>query len=293
MHLRHFLPAIFAINVLAAAPAPNAAQLEAVVKAREQRTTLLRDELKAQDARIEARIEAIVAGLKSITDSKDSRTKVTRLKETTIGALRKNLEYFRQKRAALVEELRRPTWRLTDEQKRRGIEVFDEHIQKRVAQILALEKSFPTEKEYDRYTATGSGWYGTTYEVNEDFKQNQRLTSRTNAQRDELIGALDQSIARLEQQNRTLKTQGAPAAELAKNDALIAERRKQRAEVLLPAPTSARAVGKKEAADLDSSLRKATDELRREFTTLFARYHSLIAELSALNTARAAAAAVR
>jgi hypothetical protein len=290
MKPHHLLPVLLSTTLLAAAP-PNAAPFEAIVKAHEQRTTLLRDELKAQDARIESRIEAIVAGLKSITDSKDSRTKVTRLKETTIDALRKNLEYFRQKRATLVEELRRPTWRLTDEQKQRGIEVFDEHIQKRVAQILALEKSFPTEKDYDRYTATGSGWYGTTYKVNEDFKQNQRLTARTNAQRDELIAALDQTITRLEQQNRALKTQGAPTAELAKNDALIAERRKQRAEVLVPASTSARAVGKKEAADLDSALRKATEELRREFTTLFARYHSLIAELSALNTARDALAA--
>ena len=158
------------------------------MQAREQRAALLRDELKAQDARI----EAIVTALQSITDSKDSRTKVTRLKETTIGGLMKNLEYFRQKR--------------------RGIAVFDARLEQRVAQILALQKSFPTHRDYERYQARDGGDWGVTYSVNEDHRQNQRLTAHTNAQRDELTAGLRRNIERLEQQNRALKTQGASAA---------------------------------------------------------------------------------
>ena len=293
MNIRIIIPALLSTTLLSAAP-PNTAQLDAVVKAREQRTALLRDELKAQDARIEARIDSIVTALQSITDSKDTRTKVTRMKETTTDALMKNIEYFRQKRAALIEELRRPTVRLTDEQKRRGIEVFDARIEKRVGQILALQKSLPAHKDYARYNVhDGGDWRGPTFTVNEDFKQNQRLTSRTNSQRDELTTAARKSIAGLEQQNRTLKAQNAPAAEIAKNEALIAERRKQLAEVLTPSTTAAREVGKKEAADLDAALRKAVTELRSEFTALFARYHALIQELSALNAARDSVAAAK
>jgi ABC-type phosphate transport system auxiliary subunit len=299
MNRRRLLTALLSTTLLAAAPAPNAAQLAAVVKAREQRTTLLRDELKAQDARIEARVDAIVNALQSIGDSKDSRTKVARMKEQTIDALKRNLDYFQRKRAALQEELRRPTLQLTEEQKRQGIGVFDARMEKRVAQILALQKSLPGHKDYDRYEATGTvggrvsgrDWYGTTYGVNEDFRQNQRLTAVSNAQRKEVDAGLRKSIDRLDQQNRALKAGGAPAAEIAKNEALLAERRKQLAGALTPADVATREVGQKEAMELDKTLRKAIDELRAEFTTLFARYHALLPELSALNAARAALAA--
>ena len=96
-----------------------------------------------------------------------------------------------------------------------------------MAQIIAVQKSLPTEQDYDRYEVTSAGWYGTTYEVSEDYRQNQRLTAHTNAQRDEVAAGLRASIARIEQQNRTLKAQNAPAEEIAKNEALIAERRRQ------------------------------------------------------------------
>lgn len=287
-HRLQLLLAALLSTTLPAAAAPDATQASAIVRSREQRTTLLRDELKAQDARIEARIDSIVTALESITDSKDTRTKVTRMKETTVDAFLKNIEYFRQKRAVLFEELRRPTLRLTDEQKRRGIEVFDQHIEKRVAQIVALQKSLPAHEDYERYNVHGGGNRGPTFSVNEDFKQNQRLTARTNSQRDELTAAARKTIAQLEQQNRTLKSQHAPAAEIAKNEALIAERQKQLAEVLTPPSGAGRQIGKKDAADLDAALKKAGAELRGEFNTLFARYHALMQELAALNVARAA-----
>ena len=284
----HTLPAASAATTL------SSPQLESIVKAREQRVELLRSELKALDSRIEDRIDSIVDALKSITDSKDSRTIVTRLKEKTADGLTKNIEYFRQKRATLVEELRRPTMNLTPEQKRRGIEVFDEHIEKRVSQIVALQKSFPTHKDYDRYEVTGSNWYGTTYKASDDFEQNQRLTARTNQQRTKLTDGLEKSIARLESQNRALRAAGAPSAEIEKNDALIAERRKQLQSVLLPTSTPpSRTLGQKEALALDQSIQKAANELRGEFNTLFARYNAMLGELQSLNAAKAALASAR
>ena len=81
------------------------------------------------------------------------------------------------------------------------------------------------------------------------------------------------------------------AAEIAKNDALIAERRKQRLEVLQPSDKAQRGVALKEAMDLDQALKKAIDELRRDFTTLFARYNSLVTEVTALHATEATLAA--
>ena len=282
---------------------PQVAQWESMLAAREQRASLFRDELKALDARIEARVDSLVHALRSIGDSKDSRTKVARMKEQNIDALQRNTEYYRYKRAALQAELRRPTINLTEEQKRRGIAVFDAHIEKRVAQILQIQKSLPTHKDYARYTATGSTWNGTTYSLNQDHIQNQQLTAVTNRQRREIEEGLRKSIERLEQNNRGLQAQmnASPyaanakeiAKEIAKNDALITERRKQVATALMPAETSTRAVGLKEAMDLDKALNTAIAELRRDFNTLFGRYNALIPELSAINATRAAIAAAK
>ncbi len=286
------LATILACSTLAAA-APSVAQLEAALNARDQRVALLRAELKADDARIEERIASLVQALRSVGDSKDTRSKVARMKRDTIDRLQKTIAYYNQKRAAMREELRRPTWNLTEAQKREAITKFDERIEKRVAQILALQKSLPQERDYDRYKVTGSNWVGPTYAVNEDHVQNQRLTVHTNQQRDEVTSALRASIERLDRQNRTLRAQNGPAAEIAKNDALIAERRKQLAVALAPVETKARSVGSKEAADLDNALKIAIEELKRDMNKLFAAYHAVIQEASAANSTRAALSAAK
>ena len=276
-----------------AAKPPSQAQWEAALRAREMRAAKLRDEVNAVDARIEGRIDALLEALRAISDSKDSRTKVARMKRDTIDQLQKTIDYYQRKRAAMLEELRRPTWNLSEEQKRAVIARFDERIEKRVAQIIAVQKSLPTEQDYDRYEVTSVGWYGTTYEVSEDYRQNQRLTAHTNAQRDKVVAGLRASIARIEQQNRTLKAQNAPVEEIAKNDALIAERRRQLATALAPVETPTRAIGSKEAADLDKALKTEIADLNRDMTTLFARYQALIQEVSSVNAARAGLAAAK
>ena len=112
-----------------AAKPPSQAQWEAAFRARELRAAKLRDEVNAVDARIEGRIDALLEALRAISDSKDSRTKVARMKRDTINRLQKTIEYYQRKRAAMLEELRRPTWNLSEEQKRAVIARFDERIE--------------------------------------------------------------------------------------------------------------------------------------------------------------------
>jgi hypothetical protein len=297
MNLRTIITATaITTAVLNAAPTPppaNTAQWEAALAAREQRANLLRDEIKALDSRMESRVKSLVDALKAIGDSKDSRTKVARMKEKTIEALKKSILYYQNKRATLIEEMRRPTMKLTEEQKKKGIAVFDARMEKRVAQILELQKSLPTEKDYARYTATGSNWWGTEYVMNEDYKQNLRVTSITNTQRREIEAGLRKSIERLENQNRILRANKGSAEEIAKNDVLINERRSQLKVALAPVETPTRQIGGKEAADLDKALQTAVGDLRRDFNTLFARYNALIQELSAANATRDAIAAAK
>ncbi len=274
-------------------PAPTADQIRSWVALREARVNLLRDEIKQTDTRIESRLDGIVDALKSIGDSKDSRTKVARMKEDTMKGLMKTIAYYDQKRAALREELRNPRLQITEEEKRRFIAIFDARIEKRTQQIMALCKSMPTHQEHERYR---SGAYG--YERNPDYDQSRRMSTHTNQQRDAIIKELDRSIARLDQQTRTLRTQAAAATspgqiqtlslEIAKNQSLTEQRRKQRLEALKPVATPTTAVGLKEAIDMDTTLKNAVNDLRRDFNTLFLRYNTFLPELSELHATEAA-----
>lgn len=282
---------------------PNLAGWEAALAAMERRANLIRDEIRAMDSRIETRGDALLDSLRSIGDSKDSRSKIARMKEETIESLRSNIQYYRSKRAALKEELRRPTLNLTTEEKKRMIAAFDARIEKRVTQIIELLKSLPTHKDYERYKVEGSTWAGPAYAVNEDYVQNQRLVTVTNRLREEIVAGLRRSIARLQQDNRTLMAElnAAPnysspkdlTGEINKNEMLIAERREQIATALSFTSTPTRKISQREAIDFDKERRNTVNELRRDFDTLFARYNNLLPELSRINTTRATIAAAK
>lgn len=297
------LAATAALGATHPAPAPDRAVLKARIEAGEKRAALLLDEVRSADSRIEESLDSLLEALRSVGDSKDSRTKVARMKEQTIDALQKNTEYFEQRRAALLEEMRRPTLHLSAEERGRGIDKLDTRIEKRVQQILALNKSLPTHKDYEQYKSAGETWYGTNLVENEDYKQNKRLTARSNTQRGEIIKELERSLDRLDRQNRTLRSQAAAAAgeaqskalmeEIAKNDALAKTRRAQLTDTLKPSETPTRPISSREAQDLDSALRKSIDTMRNDFGRLFPLYLSYLNECSSVNDARAALNAMK
>ena len=259
-----FLTALVSTLPLCAQTAgPSVEQLKSWIATRQQRVDLLRDEVRQTDARIESRLDVIVDTLKTISDSKDSRTKVARMKEDTGKRLMKTITYYDQKRAALKQELRSPRLNLTAEEKQKMIAVFDARITRRTQQILELNKSMPTHQEHERYKATGGGWYGTDYERNKEFEQNRRMTSHSNTQRDAILKQIDAALARpmsraarsrrnsLGHRRRT--TQSADRRTRA-TEALIAERRKLRVETLYPSGTPARTVAPR-SDGLDKAMR--------------------------------------
>ena len=292
---------LFPTSVKAQASSPTNEQLESWIATRQQRVDLLRNEIKQIDTRIESRVDMIIETLTSIADSKDSKTKVTRMKEDTMKALKKTIDYYDQKRATIRQELRNPQTALTESDKRRIVDAFDRRIEKRTQQILALGKSMPSHQDYDRYTPTGDGWYGTTYERNKDYDQNRRMTSHSNTQRKAMVKELDNSIARLDRIGRDLRSQLAATTDpaqrkqrtedIAKNESLIAERKQQKLEALEPKQGGGRGVSMREATDLDQALKNTVEETRRDFNALFQRYHSLINEGTTLRTTQKTLAA--
>lgn len=291
----------FFCNLSAQDSGPSSEQLKSWIAIRQQRVDLLREEIKQSDAHIESRIDLLIDTLNSITDSKDSRTKVARMKEDTMKKLAKTIQDYDRKRAVFRQELRNPETVLAAEEKKKIVAAFDARIEKRTRQILELSRSMPEHKDYERYKVTGDGWGGTEYQRNKDFEQNRRMTAHTNTQRDALIKQLEASIARLDRLGRALREQLAAStdpvvrkdrqAEITKNDALLAERRQQKLELMKASEQAKREVSLKEAMDLDQSMKKATEELRRDLTTFFGRYHSFVAEVTALRATEASLAA--
>jgi hypothetical protein len=304
LRLRHF--AILASCLVAgstafaqpATPMRSPGQLYEWLGIRKERVALLRTEVHEQDAHIESRLDLLVESLTKITDSKDSRTKVARMKEDTGQKLMRTVEYYEQKRAALQEDLRNPRTSLTVAEKQQAIAGFDARINKRIDQVVALTKSMPAHRDYQRYKATGGGWWGTQYERNQDYEQNRRMTSHSNQQREALTKQLDTSLARLDRHLRDLRSQAPAGAEqqkllkdeVARTNAMIAERRRQKADLYNQSDTAARGVSLKQATDLDRTMQQEIEYLRRDMTTLFQRYNELIGELSFQHATEAALA---
>lgn len=283
--------------ILAADPA-SLDHLKMALKGREFHSNFLLEEVRATDKRVESRMENLVNALKMVTDSKDSKTKVARMKKETIEGLMKSIELYNAKRSDIQEQLVRPTSsNLTTEQKQRIRKELDSRIEKRVAQIVELQQSLPTNEEYEKYTVLpgGIGWSDSTIVKNEDWEQNRRVMLQSDEVRKKLISDLQRSIERLEDQGRKLQKQmtAQPAAasvleaEITRNSELLSNRQTQLDQALTEPEPAGRPIGKGEATALDEAVKVAVTGLRVEVTKLFADYTAFISFLPQVNALRA------
>jgi chromosome segregation ATPase len=285
--------ASFGAAPLTAADADLETTLKATLKARQHHAETLLSSLRATDKRVESRMENLVKALTAVADTKDSKTKVARLKQDTIEGLKKNIDLYNRKRAEIQEQILRPTTKLFPEQKEQIRKALDSRIEKRIAQIVELEKSLPSHEDYKKYQVIGGGvgFADTTLLKNEDWEQNRRVTQHTDAVRKDLIKELRKSIDRLGQQDRRLRkqAQGQTAAadwletEIKRNADLLAARQGQLEQVLAEPATPARAIGKGEADALDEAVKLAVTGLRIEITQLFAEYAAYLTFLPSVN----------
>jgi hypothetical protein len=283
-------PALLAAPA-AAAPAPakaaavNTKQLDAQIAARERRIAALRDEILSLDNGIQARVTKVVNGLLNVEDSKDSGTRVANIKADVIDFLRKQITDYTRRRAQLRAELDNPRRVIPEATLLADIEKIDARIDLRITQVADLGGSFAQHQDYDRYTSTGDWWGGTKY--NEDYRQNRRVTTKANEQKDKLMNALDETIKRLEFENRALKgrlaTTTGPAAtriqaDIAHNTALIETLKGKRIQVFTKSTKPTRALSLKESLELTERLKQLAADLRRDQTKLTGYYNDLNAE---------------
>ncbi|WP_395744677.1 hypothetical protein [Prosthecobacter sp.] len=286
----------------AAAPTPAPTQAQAILRARlagqSQRAALLGVEIHNADQRIESRFGDLITTLQTVSDSKNSQTKVTRMKEETIASLQQAITYYQQKRAWLQEQMVRPTFNLTQTQKQSISNDFEERIEKRVKQIVELYKTFPKHEDFERYKAVGHNWLGgVRYVDSEDYRENLRLTSQADTMRKKLVKDMQASIDQLDRESSTLAGLSGNASnpelrevygdEQRKNDELRGALKQDLDAIMSGPAVPGRPISGHEAQALDKIIKHSIDALQGEFTLLFSRYADWLTAASAVNTLRA------
>ena len=267
--------------------------LEAHIGQREKRLTELGQDIVSLDGRIEKRVDELVKMLASMSDSKDSKTKVSKIKQDAIDALRKGIDLYANKRREVREKIR-----TGDETALSDLGKFDERIFKRVDQIVELGKSFPSHKDFDKYDSeSGSYWNGYYYQntrISDDYRQNKRDSAQADKQRDETSKALKEGIERLDQRRRTMKelltnrtlTESARKLylqELGQIDAQTEHLNSQLVSVTTsPGGVATRHPGLDEAKDIENLLDDARRDLRGDVSNLFRLYDEFAASRARL-----------
>ena len=291
----------FAQNAAESAPAidiearkASVVNMENYIAQREKRIAELGQDIVTLDARIEKRVAELVKMLADMRDSKDSRTKISNIKQDAIEGLRRGIDLYAAKRREMTERIK-----AGDEATMGDLGKFDERIFRRVDQIVELGKSFPTHKDVDKYESDGSSyWNGYYYDnsrVSDDWKQNRRDNMKTGQTRDEVTKAIREGIERLDQRRRSLKDlldnrKPSEAArklyirEIGEIDSQTERLNSELVEMTTSAGGNAsRAPGLDEAVDIGNMLDDARKDLRGDVSNLFRLYDEFAAGRAKLN----------
>lgn len=267
------------------------ANLEAHITQREERMQETVDDILDLDERVEDGIDDLVDVLANSADSEESRTRVANVKEEAIAGLKKMIEFYRQKRGTVREELRTGSTNIPAGTLENDVNIFDERIEKRVKQIVALTASFTQNEEVEKYEVTDSyaGWWGTTWnneEISESWKQNRRDVHKTDVNRKEVMEALSKSLQDLDQRQKYLeeKLKGDTITDteraLYESDVRrITETIRSRQDEMIRLNSAdrpdTRKIGRDEAYDLGRMLEDTRSDLRSDFFLIFQRYDEL------------------
>ena len=262
----------------------SVANLESHIAQREARLEEIRQDVVTLDARIEKRLDELVKMLVKMTDSQDSKTKISQIKGDAIQGLRNAINLYVSKRKVMRERTR-----TGDETLLGDLEKFDKRIATRVAQIVELSKSFPAHEDVSKYEGGSGGggyWDGYDHEdsrISEEWKQSRRDNAQGKKQRDEINTAIGEGIERLDQRRRSLKDQldnrnPSEAArklytqELGQIDAQAAYMKQQLTELAISTGGATQQPSLDEAVDIGHLLEDARKDLRADVTNLFRLY---------------------
>lgn len=283
--------------------APSREEVEAYVKemtsyiaGREEGAARIVNQIVELDSTLKATVDGVLKKLSTITDSRDSKTKVTRLKREVIEQIRKAAGDYVAERAKLDEALRVAgnPYRREDLYKER--KDFDAKIDNMVNAMVDLALSMDTHRDYERYVyehGSAFGGWDTTVRRNPFYDQNRRATTQAGAARKEVSETLKQSLDRLKTKQEEMDQQLASKklaeeqkkalqAELDRVTDMRNERIQQLYTLTSPAQKPTVGIGLHDAMQLEDVIELAATSARRDMANLFARYRELRAERDAI-----------
>lgn len=261
--------------------------LEKHIAQRQERLGRIVTDIRALDDRVEDGVTEIVTMLGQIKDSEESKVRIANVKADVITALRRTIEYYNTHRNTLREQLRTGKSDLPKETLEKDLAIFDGRIEKRVAQIMELAKSFTDPQELEKYEVTSrSWWYGDNEEISEAWKQNRRESRHTERAKEGVSKGLQESIAHLEERNayltEKLKSSNLSAierefyqSEMAQNATLAETRSQQLYEFSSGSAPETESVEQGKAHELDQLVQSSRADLREDFFSLFRKYTEL------------------
>lgn len=260
----------------------SVANLETHIAQREERLAEWTKDIQDLDARIEKRVDELVKMLAGITDSKESRMRVSQLKKESIEGLKRGIGIYVAKRNEVREKIR-----TGDDSALGDLDKFDERIIKRVDQITELAKSIPTHRDVAKYESTGhsywNGYYDENSRITEEWRQNRRDSLQSDKQRDDVSKALRDTLQRLDQRRRSLNdllanrevTDSARQlyyTELGQIDAYEDHLNTQLRDLATNTTKGGEAVGRDQAHDIELLIDDARKDLREDVARLFRAY---------------------
>lgn len=213
----------------------------------------------ALDKRMEERIDDVVSLLATVSDSSDSKTRVTGVKQDVIEGLEKCMAFYRQRRAARIESVRTGMSAEPMAQNEEALRFLDAKVEKRIEQILEVAASLTqheqwkrTEKYYGSGRHDGGGGPGNVETT--EHRRHTKNVSRSGHEKQDVAEALSEDADNLRAENERLRRSLAYAktdevrarieAQIVKNEEAGAKRREQVRSVLVEAQAPGKSLSK-------------------------------------------------
>jgi len=270
--------------------------IESHIKERRDRLEEIGEDVLRLDDRLETKVDKIVNKLASLKDSKGSRRRVSQIKMAAMENLVGNAKKYQSKRAELIRELRKNKPSQPKDYVEGDLKRADDRVEKRVAQVLLLSKSFSQEKDVKKYTGGGGQRHygrnnrGYSYErVSDEWRQNNRDKSMNKKQRDAVKAALEKSITRYTTlQNgvaEKLKNTGISAeyrslleSEQAHYIQVLENRKSQLADFVLVDAPNTQAISQSQALDVERALDDAAGDFQSDIRLIKQKYSEIVDE---------------
>jgi hypothetical protein len=263
----------------------SVASLEQYIDDRQARLEEITADVLRLDDRLQGKVDKIVTKLSHLSDSKDSKYRISMEKMRVMKGLVKNMQEYQSKRAGLIREMRKNDPNVPKEAMKDDLQRNQELTEKRVEQVLMLSKSFTQENpNVKKYTNTG-GWnrWGNNQKISDAYKQNRMDKSMNKKQRDAIKKALDESIVRYESRvngmvqrlkdpNLTAESRELMESELKHYEEVLENRKRQKADFVLVDKPKTKPVSQRAAMDIEQALDDAVSDFRDDMYHIKKKY---------------------